>query len=89
MEKALAQGDKAQLEEEIGDLLFSCVNVARLSGVSSELALQAACEKFISRFAYMEQKAAEQNRELDRMTLPEMDELWEEAKEIAKKRDFT
>ncbi|MBQ3864662.1 MAG: nucleoside triphosphate pyrophosphohydrolase [Clostridia bacterium] len=87
VEKVLQNTDHASLEEEIGDLLFSCVNVARLSGISSELALQRACEKFIDRFSYIESKAAEENRSLSDMTLEEMDVYWEEAKKIAKKRD--
>ena len=89
VKKALHAKDADALMEEIGDLLFSCVNVARLSGVPAELSLQRACDKFIDRFSCIEELAAGQGRRLDDMTLPEMDVLWDKAKQIVKKRDYT
>jgi len=65
---------------EFGDLLFVLVNLARWLGVDAESALREANERFIARFAQMEQVAAERGLDLSRMTLDEMDELWEEAK---------
>ena len=66
--------------EELGDVLFSVVNVARHSGVDPEEALTASTEKFISRFAAMEDMANAQGRELNGMSLEEMDRLYNEAK---------
>ncbi|MGI5907385.1 MAG: nucleoside triphosphate pyrophosphohydrolase [Christensenellales bacterium] len=66
--------------EEIGDLLFAVANVARLSGVRSELALRAATDKFITRFERMEELAEKEGARLANMTLDEMDRLWDRAK---------
>jgi tetrapyrrole methylase family protein/MazG family protein len=67
-----------RVSEELGDLLFSAVNAARLSGVEPEKALTQACDKFIARFAKAEELA--QGRDLGAMTDGERDELWEKAK---------
>ena len=74
---AAGQGD---LEEEIGDLLFSVVNVARHWKVDPEMALHRACEKVISRFARVEELAGEGGKAMDQMSLAELDKLWEQAK---------
>jgi tetrapyrrole methylase family protein/MazG family protein len=73
-------GNKAIIEEELGDLLFSIVNVSRFLKVQPELALRGTIEKFIKRFAYIEAKALQSGKKLDKMSLQEMDKLWEEAK---------
>ena len=65
---------------ELGDLLFVLVNLARWLDVDAESALREANERFIARFYQMEQVAAERGLDLSRMTLDEMNELWEEAK---------
>lgn len=67
-------------EEELGDLLFSAVNLARFCHVDPEAALHRACEKFTARFAQVEAAAAAAGKELEAMTLSEMDMLWEDAK---------
>ena len=72
--------DAARAEEEFGDLLFAAVNVARLSGIQPELALQKGTEKFIRRFSQVEKMAAEAGLRLEEMSLSEMDELWEKVK---------
>ncbi len=69
-----------EIEEEMGDLIFALVNVARFKNVEPEQALQRANDKFIRRFEYIEKKAGEAGRELQEMTLEEMDILWTEAK---------
>lgn len=69
-------------EEEFGDLLFSLINYARFIGVNPEDALERTNKKFIRRFQYIEQKASEQHRNLQDMTLEEMDMYWNEAKNI-------
>ena len=79
--KAACAGDDENAKtEEIGDLLFSVVNVARLAGVDSEKALYDACEKFLKRFSKMEKAAAEQGTDLDKLSLLELESLWEKAK---------
>ncbi|MBO5734417.1 MAG: nucleoside triphosphate pyrophosphohydrolase [Clostridia bacterium] len=71
---------QAEIEEEFGDLLFSCVNVARFLKVNPEEALKKATDKFINRFEVVEQMANEQGKNLEDMTLEEMDKLWDKAK---------
>lgn len=79
------RGDKDKMKEELGDLLFSIVNVARLLDIDPEEAITLTTEKFIRRFTYVEEKALANNQELDKMTLDEMDLLWNEAKSFEKK----
>ena len=67
-------------EKEFGDLFFSLVNAARLYGVRPDNALEKTNRKFIGRFNYIEQKAKQQGKRLNEMTLAEMDQLWDEAK---------
>jgi tetrapyrrole methylase family protein/MazG family protein len=78
--EALEKGEATHVEEELGDLLFSLVNVARFVGVSPEGALTRTNQKFIARFRYIEKKLEEQGLTPDDATLELMDELWEEAK---------
>lgn len=69
-----------EIEEEFGDCLFSLINVGRKLGLSSETALLATIHKFRTRFAFIEQQAQRQHKDLQEMSLAEMDELWEQAK---------
>ena len=71
-----------KIKEEIGDLLFSCVNVARFLKVDEEIALNYTIDKFIKRFDYIERVAKEKNIELTNMNLDEMDKLWEISKKL-------
>ena len=84
LEEIYDSGDKQHILEEVGDLLFSVVNVARFLDVDPEEALSYTSEKFVRRFGYIEEKTRSQGRELTSMTLDEMDNLWEEAKEREK-----
>lgn len=86
VEAELTTGTESDKEAEFGDLLFSLINAARLYKVNVDNALERTNRKFISRFNYIEQKAKEQGKSLDEMTLAEMDELWNEYKEIEKKK---
>jgi tetrapyrrole methylase family protein/MazG family protein len=79
--KALETKEKNEIGDELGDILFMLVNVSRFIGVNPEDALRKTISKFISRFRYIEIKAADDGRKLSDMTLKEMDELWEEAKQ--------
>ncbi|MHA3044115.1 nucleoside triphosphate pyrophosphohydrolase [Riemerella anatipestifer] len=72
--------DPQQKEQEFGDVLFSLVNYARLSGINPDTALERTNHKFISRFQTMEALASQKNLNLDSLSLEEMDSLWEEAK---------
>lgn len=78
--QAVAQRNHDEMEAEMGDMLFSLINVARLYDIHPESALERTNIKFINRFNYIEAKAAEAGRSLKDMTLGEMDELWNEAK---------
>lgn len=69
-----------QREEEIGDLLFSAVNLARICGIDSETALTKATDKFINRFARVEQKAKEISGSIEEMGLVQADKLWNQLK---------
>lgn len=70
----------SNISEEMGDLLFAVVNVARLLKLEPEFLLMEATDKFIDRFSSMEQIALERNIVMKELSLPELDALWEEAK---------
>ena len=80
LREALAGGDLRRIQDELGDMLFSVVNLARFLGVDPEAALQATVEKFVGRFKYVEDSLRGRGRTLEAATLQEMDSLWEEAK---------
>ena len=69
------------MAEELGDLLFAVVKVARFAGVDPEQAAHAACEKFIRRFSAMEAAAADSGVPLKQRTLAQMQPLWQQAKQ--------
>jgi XTP/dITP diphosphohydrolase len=72
--------DAQKMEAEMGDLIFSLINVARLYKINPENALEKTNKKFIARFNYLEAKAKVMGLNLKDMTLAEMDVLWDEAK---------
>ena len=82
VEAEIVRGDTENEEKEFGDLLFSIVNAARLYGVHPETALEKTNRKFIARFNYVESEATKAGRKLKDMTLGEMDELWNRAKQL-------
>ena len=79
---AMNQGDSSLIEDEFGDVLFSCVNIARFINVDSEEALTKSTDKFISRFTLVEQMAAEKGIDMKSSSLQVLDELWDNAKKI-------
>lgn len=81
-ETEIRKADLEKMEEEFGDFLFSIVNAARLYGINPENALEKTNRKFISRFEFVEEQAKKQGKTLQEMSLEEMDEWWEEAKNI-------
>lgn len=79
---AMNQGDSSLIEDEFGDVLFSCVNIARFINVDSEEALTKSTDKFISRFSSVEQMAKEKGIDMKSSSLQVLDELWDNAKKI-------
>ena len=82
---ARAGGDKSEIEDELGDLLFVIVNLARFVKVDPEQALRRTNTKFRARFGYIEDKLTEQGRELKGTSIDEMEALWQEAKQTLPK----
>jgi len=78
--EAYRDGDKQRLADEVGDLLFVAVNVARFLEIDPETALRRSNVKFNRRFRYVENGIKRQGREMRNATLSEMDALWEESK---------
>lgn len=78
---AVASGDTEAIGDELGDLLFAAVKVARFAGIDPEQAAHAACEKFIRRFSAMETAAANDGTALEQCTLEQMLTLWQQAKQ--------
>jgi tetrapyrrole methylase family protein/MazG family protein len=76
-----------RLDEEFGDLLFSLVNLSRFLDIRAEESLRRACGKFRARFEQVELNAGKSGRQLDKMTLEEMDLLWDQVKTTAKKSE--
>ncbi len=82
LEAALATGDKGELEHELGDMLFSIVNLARKLGIDSESALAGTNERFTRRFHSVEQQLTANGQPLGTATLVEMDAAWDKAKQV-------
>jgi len=80
VEEAIKSGRKSETEEEIGDLLFSIVNLARFFKIDPETALRKTNRKFEERFKKLEELAREKGKNLKEMNLSEMDNLWEDIK---------
>ena len=80
LEAARQEGDQARVDDEMGDVLFSVVNLARKLKAQPELALQQATNKFIDRFKKLEAVLAQRGLQFDRLTLAEMDEIWNTVK---------
>jgi ATP diphosphatase len=80
VEAELASGDKDKIGAEIGDLIFTAINLARVSGIDPESALRATNAKFERRFAFVEAAVATRGKTLEQTSLEEMDLLWTQAK---------
>jgi len=85
VEAAMKSGDRAHLESEIGDLLFSVVNLSRKAKFDAELVLQQATNKFTGRFKKVEAVLKSQGKAFDQMTLAELDVIWDEVKSEEKR----
>lgn len=84
LKEAIASGDKAKISDELGDLLFAAVNVARFTGVEAEESLTASSDKFASRFKITEELAKQKNIDMKSASIEELDVLWDEAKKLTK-----
>jgi len=82
LETALRSGNHEALEEELGDLIFSAVNVSRFAGVDAEEALTKSCDKFIGRFFKVEELASKKGIDMQKSSIKVLDGLWKEAKII-------
>jgi uncharacterized protein YabN with tetrapyrrole methylase and pyrophosphatase domain len=80
VDEALTSGDSAQLQDELGDLLFAVVNVARLRGLDAEGCLRRSADKFRRRFMHMERELAAEGKSLSETSPERMDRSWEAAK---------
>lgn len=80
LKEAVAKLDKSKREEEFGDLMFSLINYARYLDIDPEAALEKTNQKFKHRFEFIERKAKENGKDIQSMTLTEMDTFWEMAK---------
>ena len=80
LQEGIDAGDVENIKEELGDVLFSAVNVARFYKLDSEELMHAACGKFIRRFRYVEEGAAKLGRRLEDMSLEEMEEIYQQGR---------
>jgi MazG family protein len=78
--EAIAGGDSGEIADEIGDLLFAVVNLARKTGLDAEETLQAATEKFVARFNRVEDELRARGKKVGEANLEELDEIWNEIK---------
>jgi tetrapyrrole methylase family protein / MazG family protein len=78
--EVLKNTDREKLKEEAGDILFTIVNILRFIDINPEEALSLTIKKFIHRFKFIERESAKEKKNLNEMSLSEMDELWEKAK---------
>ncbi|WP_168542406.1 nucleoside triphosphate pyrophosphohydrolase [Acinetobacter sp. A2] len=85
LQQAIQQQQSDEILDEFGDCLFSLINVGRKLGLSSEMALLSTIHKFRTRFAYIEDQAELQQKQIEEMSLEEMDRFWEQAKQQLKK----
>lgn len=84
--QALANNNSDEIIDEFGDCLFSLVNIGRKLRVSSEVALLGTIHKFRTRFAYIETQATLHHKNIEDLSLAEMDQLWEQAKQFLKQQ---
>ncbi len=89
LEEEVIAGRVKEMELEMGDLMFSIVNVARLYSIDPESALERTNQKFIRRFNYLEEQTMLKGKSLHGMTLEEMDVYWNEAKKLNKNQEIT
>jgi XTP/dITP diphosphohydrolase len=82
LQTAVSHSSKPEMEEELGDVLFSVINYARFIGVDADMALDRTNQKFIKRFKLMEEEVMKEGKDLKGMSLTEMDEVWNRVKKV-------
>lgn len=80
IKEALASGNRREIEAEVGDLLFTAVNLARKLGVDAETSLASSTNKFLTRFKAVEEELASDGRRMEDTPLEELDVVWEKIK---------
>lgn len=80
LESAISNRDDLNIKEEVGDVIFSVINVARFLNIDADESLQGSNQKFIQRFQLMEQMILKDNKDISKINLDEMDIYWNEAK---------
>jgi tetrapyrrole methylase family protein/MazG family protein len=80
LKKAIQENDKANIEAEFGDVLFSLVNLSRFLHVDAEVSLNMTNNKFIHRFSYIENSVIKEGKEWEKLTLEELNKYWDESK---------
>lgn len=80
LDEAMVQGDSEAMEAEFGDVLFSLINYARFLKINPESALERTNQKFIQRFQFIESQAKEKGSSIEKLSLDEMEGLWQQAK---------
>ena len=81
LKQAVDRQNSDEILDELGDCLFSLINVGRKLNLSSEMALLSTVHKFRTRFAFIEQQLQQQHKNIEQVSLAEMDQLWEQAKQ--------
>ena len=84
LKQAVDRQNSDEILDELGDCLFSLINVGRKLNLSSEMALLSTVHKFRTRFAFIEQQLQQQHKNIEQVSLAEMDQLWEQAKQQLK-----
>jgi uncharacterized protein YabN with tetrapyrrole methylase and pyrophosphatase domain len=82
LKEAAASGDRARTGEELGDLLFTIVNIARFLEIEAEDVLARMIDRFMRRFQYMEAQLGQSDKTIEETSIEEMDFLWEQAKRL-------
>lgn len=80
LKQAFSSGDSQAISDELGDLMFVCVNLARHARVNAEMSLRSTNQKFLRRFAYVQQQMAEAGIEMEQRQLEQMELFWQESK---------
>ena len=86
LKEAEKSGDENKITDELGDVLFSVVNISRFLGVDSEEALTKSNNKFIERYLIVERLAREREIDMQSSSIEELDKLWDDAKEIIRNK---
>ncbi len=81
LKQAYESGDEKAIEEEMGDVLFSLVNVARKMNIDAETALRTTCNKFRDRWSFMEEVAWSEGKRIEDLSMDELQTLWDQAKQ--------